>query len=90
MSEVPPVPPEKEQQILAELDHEDHRATLRERALVIAVLALGIFMALLAGYVITDIDEGYRSIRCETGDVVLVLEKTDGTVERVTCEALAR
>ncbi len=72
--------------MLEDLDREDRRQRRRERGLVAAIAVIGFALALFIGYVITDVDQGYKSIKCERGqNVTLVLTKLDGTVERVSC-----
>ena len=76
---------DKERTVLEEMAQEDRRRTRRERMFVAAILVIGVVLALIIGYEFTATDIGYKSIKCEQGDVVLVLERADGTVERVEC-----
>lgn len=71
--------------VVGELESEDRHRTRRERGIVASILILGIMLALMVGYEIRRQDVGYKSIRCEQGDVVLVLERADGVIERVEC-----
>lgn len=73
--------------VLEELDRENRHRTRREWGLVAAIIVFGVILALVIGYLVTDTDEGVRSIKCEQGDVVLILERADGTAERVQCPA---
>lgn len=74
-------------QALVELDRHDRKRTQRERALTAAILVIGVVVALVVGYEITNTDEGVRSIKCEKGDVTLIVERADGVVDRVECPA---
>ena len=74
--------------VVGELESEDRHRTRREHGIVAAILVIGVALALLVGYEITSTDIGYKSIRCEEGDVTLVLTKADGTIERVECPAV--
>lgn len=77
----------EEPHVLKEMDRRDRHRTRRERLLAAAILVIGVFLALALGYVITDVDEGIRSIKCEEGDVTLIVERADGGLERVVCPA---
>lgn len=77
-----------ERLVVGELESEDRHRTRREHGIVAAILVLGIVLALLVGYEIRRQDIGYKSIRCEEGDVILVLEKSNGEIERVECPAV--
>lgn len=72
---------------LEELDRDHKRRSRRENLLTAAVFVIGLLLAVLAGYAVTVTDEGIRSIKCEEGDVTLVVERADGIVERVECPA---
>lgn len=76
-----------EKTVLDELDWEDRRRRRNERILVLSIVVIGLLLAVFAGVYVTDIDEGYRSITCEEGNVTLILEKADGTIERLECPA---
>lgn len=78
---------EEDRQVLEALDRENRKWNAIERVLVAAILVIGVVLALAVGYLITDEDEGYRSVTCERGDVVLLLERGDGSIERVECPA---
>lgn len=77
-----------ERLVVGELESEDRHRTRREHGIVAAILVIGIMLALMVGYEIRRQDIGYRSIRCEEGDVTLILTKANGEVERVTCPAV--
>jgi hypothetical protein len=72
---------------LAALDEHDRRRTRRERMLIAAVLVIGVAVALIVGYEIAARDDAVQSIRCEEGDVTLVIERHDNVSERVVCPA---
>ena len=74
--------------MLEELESEDRARTKRERAIVVSIFVIGVIIALMVGYEVRRQDVGYRSVRCEEGDVTLILEKANGSVERVTCPAV--
>jgi predicted RNase H-like nuclease (RuvC/YqgF family) len=76
-----------EHMALEELDRDDRRRTRRERWLAASVLGIGVVVAMLTAYEVTSIDNDVRSIRCEQGDVVLILERSGGGSERVECPA---
>lgn len=78
---------EEDYAVLKELDEENKRRTRRERALIVAIIIIGLVVSLAVGYLYTVEDVGYRSIKCEEGDVILVLERADGNIERVECPA---
>jgi len=77
----------EETKVLKELEREDRRQTRREWVIVSAILVVGVVLAILVGRELTRADIGYRSIKCEQGDVILILEKANGQVERVECPA---
>jgi hypothetical protein len=76
--------------LLAELDKNHRKRTRRERWLTVWILTLGLVVALIVSYEFTAFDDDVRSIRCEQGDVVLVIERAGGNYERVECPAGSR
>lgn len=72
---------------LEELERNHRLRTLREWALIAAILVIGLILALVVRYEITSADDAVQSIRCEEGDVTLVIERSGGITERVECPA---
>lgn len=72
---------------LEELERNHRLRTLREWALIAAILVIGLILALVVRYEITSADDAVQSIRCEEGDVTLVIERDGGITETVECPA---
>ena len=72
---------------LEELERNHRLRTLREWALIAAILVIGLVVALIVSYEITTSGDAVNSIRCEEGDVTLVIERSGGITERVECPA---
>lgn len=72
---------------LEELEWNHRLRTLREWALIAAILVIGLILALVVRYEITSADDAVQSIRCEEGDVTLVIERDGGITETVECPA---
>ena len=75
---------------LEELERNHRLRTLREWALIAAILVIGLVVALIVSYEITTSGDAVNSIRCEEGDVTLVIERSGGITERVECPAGAK
>ena len=75
---------------LEELERNHRLRTLREWALIAAILVIGLVVALIVSYEITTAGDAVNSIRCEEGDVTLVIERYDNVFERVECPAGAK
>lgn len=75
---------------LEELDRINQHRTRREWSLTAAIIVVGTIIALLVGHEIAASDDNVRSIKCEQGDVVLVLERGGGQYDRVECPAGAQ
>lgn len=74
-----------ESMMLEQLERKNQSMNRYERSLTAAILVVGVIVALAIGYLFTLEEVGYRSIKCEQGDVRLVLERADGVIERVEC-----
>ena len=72
---------------LEELERNHRLRTLREWALIAAILVIGLILALVVRYEITTEGDAVQSIRCEEGDVTLVIERDGGITETVECPA---
>ena len=72
---------------LEELEWSHRLRTLREWGLVAGILVIGIVLALVVRYEITTEGDAVNSIRCEEGDVTLVIERHDNVFERIVCPA---
>lgn len=72
---------------LEELEWSHRLRTLREWAFIAGILVIGIVLALVVRYEITSAGDAVNSIRCEEGDVTLVIERSGGITERVECPA---
>ena len=72
---------------LEELERNHRLRTLREWALIAAILVIGLILALVVRHEITSADDAVQSIRCEEGDVTLVIERDGGITETVECPA---
>ena len=75
----------QEHLVVSKLDREDRRQTLVERLLIAMILVIGIVLAALIRFEISSEGQDIHSITCEGGDVTLILERSDGTFERVQC-----
>lgn len=73
--------------MLEDLEKKNRQLVRRDRLLVWLILVVGSTIAVAVGYLFTLEEVGYRSIRCEEGNVRLVLERADGVIERVECPA---
>jgi hypothetical protein len=73
--------------LLEELDRNHRKRTRRERWLAVWILILGLVVAAIVSYEITAADNSVNAIRCEQGDVVLIIERAGGVSERVECPA---
>lgn len=72
---------------LEELERNHRLRTLREWVLIAAILVIGLVVSLIVGYEITTAGDAVQSIRCEEGDVTLVIERDGGITETVECPA---
>ena len=72
---------------LEELERNHRLRTLREWAFIAAILVIGLILALVVRHEITSADDAVQSIRCEEGDVTLVIERSGGITETVECPA---
>ena len=72
---------------LEELERNHRLRTLREWAFIAAILVIGLILALVVRHEITSADDAVQSIRCEEGDVTLVIERHDNVFERIVCPA---
>lgn len=74
--------------LLQDLDRDDRKWTVRERAVTAMILVIGLTLALFIGYEINLARGDVRSIRCEEGNVTLILERAGGATQRVECPAV--
>ena len=72
---------------LEELERNHRLRTLREWALIAAIFVIGLVVALIVSYEFTTAGDAVQSIRCEEGDVTLVIERHDNVFERIVCPA---
>lgn len=72
---------------LEELERNHRLRTLLELALIAAILVIGLVVALIVRHEITAAGDAVQSIRCEEGDVTLVIERHDNVFERIVYPA---
>lgn len=76
-----------ERTAIEQLEREHWIRSLREWSLIAAILLIGVVLAIVVSYEITTLGDAVESIRCEEGDVTLVIERDGGFTERIECPA---